>query len=592
MFDLYYTAFIILAMAFALAKEWLKPSITVFSALVLLILGGVITTDDAFVGFSNKGMITVGFLFIVSAALQSSASFEKLMHDLLGGNKVGMKKRYIRLLFPVAGMSAFLNNTPIVASLIPVVKSWAKKNNLAASKFLIPLSYAAILGGTCTLIGTSTNLIVHGMLIENGGDGISFFEITKIGLPVALVAILFMTFLGNKLLPSRKGAVEQLGEQTREFVAAVKVGREYPNLGKSIEEANLRHLQGLFLFQIIRNDEIIAPVAPEEKIQLGDRLFFTGLTDTIYDLQKTPGLQVVKDPEFDTRNLDSDQVRTYEAVVSTTSPLIGETVRDSNFRDKYNGVILAIHRSGSRVNKKVGDIIFQPADTLFILAKKGFDKKYYHSRDFSLVSPSLDIFSKPKWKGNVALILLLLMVVSAALNIIPIVLAAALTAILMVLIGIISTEEAQKSVNWGVILIIACSFGIARAIENSGLAAVVASGLIDSLGRFGPVGVVAGLFIVTSTFTWVITNNAVAALMFPVALSITRMLELDPHPFMLTLMMGASTCFATPIGYQTNMMVYGTGGYKFSDFLKIGVWMNLLVGTMVTIMIYLLFFRG
>lgn len=590
MFDIYYTAFIIIAMSIVLAKEWIRPPITVFLALILLILGGVITTDDAFVGFSNKGMITVGFLFIVSTALQSSGSFEKVIYDLLGGNKISMKKRYLRLLLPVAGMSAFLNNTPIVASLIPVIKNWAKKNNLAVSKFLIPLSYAAILGGTCTLIGTSTNLIVHGMLIENGMKGLSFFSITKIGLPVTLVAIMFLTLIGAKLLPSRKGVVEQLGEQTREFVAAVKVGAEYPHIGKSIEDANLRHLSGLFLFQIIRDNAIIAPVSPDEKIHLSDRLFFTGLTDTIYDLQKTPGLRVAKDPEFDTQNLDSDQINTYEAVISTTSPLIGETVRDSNFRDRYNAVILAIHRSGSRVNRKVGDIIFQPADTLFILAKKGFNKTYYHSRDFSLVSSSLEIFSKPKWKGNIALFLLLLMVITAALNIIPIVLAAALTAILMVLIGIINAEEAQKSVNWGVILIIACSFGIARAIENSGLASIVASGIIAFPGRLGPVGVVAGLFFVTSTFTWVITNNAVAALMFPVALSITRLLELDPHPFMLTLMMGASTCFATPIGYQTNMMVYGTGGYKFSDFLRIGVWMNLLVGVLVTAIVYFLFF--
>lgn len=587
---MYYTATIIILMSLALVREIVKPPVVVFGALVLLIIGGVITIDEAFAGFSNQGMLTVGMLFVVSAALQASGIFETLIHNLLGDHNTNPVRRYFRLLFPVAGLSAFLNNTPIVASLIPMIKSWAKKHNIPTSKFLIPVSYAAILGGTCTLIGTSTNLIVHGLLLENGLPGFEFFEITRIGLPVALIMVTLLAFASHYLLPDRRDVVTKLGEKTREFVSELKVTAEYPHLGKTVEQAHLRHLPGLFLFQIHRNDEFISPVAPDEKIKQGDRLFFTGLTDTIYDLQKTPGLQVVKDPEFDVRNLDSDKVKTYEAVISTNSPLIGQTVRDSNFRDRYNGVILAIHRSGSRVNKKVGDIVFQPSDTLFILAQKGFDQRWYHSKDFSLVSPSVEIFAKPRWKGNLALILLLVMVIAAATKLVPIILAAAIAAMLMVLFGIINVEEARKSVNWGILLMIACSFGIARGLQNSGLATLIAHNLINLLDFAYPVGIIAGLFVVTSMFTWIITNNAVAALMFPIALSITQALNVDPRPFMLTLALAASTCFATPIGYQTNMMVYSTGGYKFSDFLRIGVLMNLIIGILVTTLVYFWFF--
>ncbi|NOY59347.1 MAG: SLC13 family permease [Calditrichaeota bacterium] len=589
-FEFWYTTIIIVLMSIALTKEFYKPALIVFTALLLLIIGNVVSIDEAFSGFSNKGMLTVGFLFIVSAALQSSGAFENIILQILGNGNTSTFVRYIRFLFPVAGLSAFLNNTPIVASLIPIVKSWTKKNNLTASKFLIPLSYAAILGGVTTLIGTSTNLIIHGMLLEHGYPGFSFFEITKIGLPVAILGLLFIALVGHRLLPSRKEPIVQLDENTREFVVEMKVGEEYPNIGKSIEQANLRHLQGLFLFQISRGIKIIAPVSPEEKIKLSDRLFFTGLPQTIYELQKTPGLHVIKDTDFDLENLDSDEIKTYEAVVSESSPLNGQTVRDSNFRNRYQAIILAIHRSGQRINKKVGDIVFRPGDTLFILAKKGFDKKWYHQKDFTLVSSSLDIYSKPKWKGNLALILLLGLVLSAALNLVPIILAAAATAVLMVALRILSPEDAQKSIDWSVLLVIASSFGIGRALENSGLSAIIADALVYIFDVLGPMGVIAAIFFITSGYTMIITNNAVAAIMFPVVLTTVKFLHTDMEPLMLAFVIGASACFASPLGYQTNYMVYGPGSYRFTDFLKIGLSLNLFLGVSVTALIYFMFY--
>lgn len=589
-FPVIYTSVIIVLMTIALVKQIYKPEIIVFSAFLMLIFGKIITLDEALRGFSNKGMLTVGFLFIVSASLQSSRTLDRFISTFLGTNNKKLGTKILRLMFPVSAFSAFLNNTPIVSALIPIVKNWCKRTNLPASKFLIPLSYAAILGGTCTLIGTSTNLVVHGMLLDRGLPGFSFFELTKISLPVAVLGILFIGLMGYKLLPSRKDPIVKLGENTREFVVEMKVSADYPMVNKTVEEAHLRHLQGLFLFQINRGNKIIAPVSHEEKIFVDDRLFFTGLPETIYEIQKTPGLITIKDSEFDIKNLDSDRLSTYEVVISNNSPLIGQTVRDSNFRAKYGAVILAIHRSGNRVNKKVGDIIFNPGDTLFILAKKGFDEIWYHSNNFSLVSPSVKIYSKPKWKGNIALGLLALMVIAAALKIVPMVLAAACTAVLMIIFGIIHPDSAVKSVNWSVLLIIASSLGIGRAVENSGLASLVAKDVIKPLIFLGPIGIIAGIFFITSIYTEIITNNAAAAIMFPIALTTANILNINPRPLLITLAIAASASFATPIGYQTNLMVYGPGGYRFSDFLKIGVIMNIFVGLAVTALVYLVFF--
>lgn len=589
-FTFWYTLVGVLLMSVALALELFKPAFVVFSTLIFLVLGRVISIDEAFIGFSNKGMLTVGILFIVSAALKGSGLFEKTIYSILGNNGSKNWTKYLKLMLPVATFSAFLNNTPIVASLIPIIKKWAKKNKLAASKYLIPLSYASILGGVCTLIGTSTNLIVHGLLQQRGLDGFTFFEITKVGLPVAILSILLLSLISHKFLPTNKDPILELGEKTREFVVEMKVDSKYPMLNKTIVEANLRHLQGLFLFQINRGEKVITPVSPEEKIYENDRLFFTGLPETIFELQKSPGLHIIKDSEYDLKNIDSDRSKTYEAVVSTTSPLVGQTVRDSNFRKEYNAVILAIHRSGSRINKKVGDIVLEPGDTLFILARRGFDKKWYNSPDFSLVSSSLDFYSKPKWKGNVALLLLLGMVIVAAAEIMPMIIAAGCTAIIMILMKIVSTLDAQRSINWEVLIIIAASLGIGQALENSGLSTVLADFIVHISGKFGTIGAVVCLFTLTSTYTFFITNNAVAAIMFPVALHIAETMHLPPTAFMVVLAIGASTCFASPIGYQTNLMVYSSGGYRYSDFFKLGLIMNVFVGILVTALSFYVYF--
>ena len=589
MFEPIYTAAVLVIMTFLLIREVTKPSVILFGALLILVVGDVLTIDKALEGFSNQGMLTVGVLFVVAAAMQSSSRFEDAVLYVLG-KRSKTWTRYLRLMFPVSGLSAFLNNTPIVASLIPIVNNWAKRSNLASSKFLIPLSYAAILGGLCTLIGTSTNLVIHGMMLDHGLEGFSFFEIGKVGLPIALFGIVFFSLWGHKLLPLRKDSITQFEESTRKFVVELIVDKNYPHLGKSVEKAGLRHLQGLFLFQIIREGQTIAPVSPDEQILEKDRLFFTGLPETIYELQKTPGLNAIKDVEFDPRNIDSDKLTTFEVVLSSVSPVLGKTVRDSEFRSRYNAVILGIHRAGSRINKKIGDIELKANDTLYIMAKKNFSKKWYHSKDFALVTSSFSSYSKPERKGNLALVLMVLMVLAAVLKIVPMLVAAACAALIMILAHIISFSDAKNSVDFEVLIIIASALGIGKALLSSGLADIIANGLIDVTQGLGVIGVIAGLFIVTNLYTEFITNNAGAAIMFPIAYSISQSLGADPMPFMLIIAIGASASFSTPIGYQTNLLVYNVGGYRFSDFFKAGIFMNIAAGVIATGMIYLLYF--
>lgn len=589
-FNFYYTAFLLIVMTILLIKEWIEADIIIFATLILMILGKVISLQEAFTGFSNHAMLTVGFLFIVAGGLQKTGILNDIGKIILGRRAGSPRWKLMRLLFPVASISAFFNNTPIVAMLIPVVRSWTVKNEYSVSKFLIPLSYAAILGGVCTLIGTSTNLVVHGLMLQNGYEGMSFFEISKIGIPVAIIGLLTLIFIGYRLLPERKEPTVKLGESTREFVIAMKVGKNYPHIGKSIEEAGLRHLKGLFVFQMQRGDEVITPVTPDTDIHANDRLFFTGLPDTILELQRTPGLTLLKDTSLDLKNYDSDQIWSFEVVISPNSPLIGKNVRESNFRSRYNAVIVAIHRSGERIQSKVGDVVLHSGDTLLLLADKNFLDKWYNSEDFFLVSRSQEVHSKPQWKSVLSLIVLGAMIISMAFALLPILVSVCLTAVILLVTGCITPQDARHSVDWKVLLIIASSFGIAKGMANSGLAGFMANKLILGLGMMGVIGLLIGVYFMTSLYTEIITNNAAAALLFPIALSVAQQAQVNPRPFFLAVAMAASASFATPIGYQTNLMVYGPGGYRFKDFMRIGIPMNIFIGCLAIGGIYFWFF--
>ncbi|RMF56933.1 MAG: SLC13 family permease [Calditrichaeota bacterium] len=585
-FDLWYTAFLLILMSVFLVKEWVEIELAIFSTLLLLVVGRVITIHEAFSGFSNEGMLTIAMLFVMAGALNNSGILTQITALLFGSNNTSTTRKLLRILFPVSAISAFMNNTPVVAMLIPAIRSWANKNNYAPSKFLIPISYAAILGGMCTLIGTSTTLIVHGLMIDYGLKGMTLFEISKVGIPLAVLGVLFISFLGHHLLPEKKEPLVELGEQTREFVIELKVTPEYENVGKTIEGAGLRHLKGLFLFQIERDGNIIAPAGPDERIQVGDRLFFTGVPKTILELQKTPGLQLTKDSHFDLKQYDSSKIKTFECVISPGSPLVGKTVRESNFRGKYEAVIIAIHRHGERVQQKVGDIVLKAGDTLLVLADKTFRSRWYHSNDFYLIAGAETVPSKPKWQAYLSLITFITVILFTVLKILPLLAAVGLGVVVLIATRTITPTEVRAAVDWRVLIIIAMSLGIAHAVDKSGLAAEFANVLVQLSSNVGSLGALIGIYLVTSVYTIIITSNATAALLFPVAYSTAKAINGDPHAFAITVVIAAAASFATPISYQTNLMVYGAGGYRFSDFLKIGIPLQILTGVFAIGLIY------
>jgi di/tricarboxylate transporter len=373
-------------------------------------------------------------------------------------------------------------------------------------------------------------------------------------------------------------------ERGRDYLVEMRVEENSPLIGQNIEQAGLRHLKGLYLVKIIRGTESIAAVAPKVRLQGDDKLIFTGKVDTIRDLRNFNGLVPITGPdeEKDLKNTD----KMAEAVVSPSSPLIGTTIRNSNFRTRYRASILAVHRNGERIDSKIGDIVLHPGDTLLLLTSDAFERTWIHSQDFYLVSELPDTKRAATKQKPIALAILTLMILAATLGpylprigdtSIDMFVCAFGAAVLMLVTRCISPDEARKSLEVNVLLLIACAFGIGMALEKTGAAGYIAEGIIMGFSQFGTVGILAGLYLVTILFSAVITNNATAVLVFPIAYQTAVHLSLNPRPFAILVAIAASASFATPIAYQTNMIVHGPGGYKFSDFLKAGIPLNLLL---------------
>ncbi|MCG6156549.1 SLC13 family permease [Rubinisphaera margarita] len=567
---------VVFALFVALVKNIGPPDLLFMGATSLFALLGVITPKEAFAGFSNAGMLTVAVLFVVVAALRETGVLDFIGHHVLGRAR-SEKSVLVRLSSVIIPLSAFLNNTPIVAMFVPVVIEWARRNKVSPSRLLIPLSYLAILGGTCTLIGTSTNLVVNGLMIDNGIEGMSLFEIGKVGLPYAIIGVTYLLLFGRKLLPERKELLEQLGESRKEYMTEMLVQPTCRLVGQSVELAGLRQLPGLFLIEIERNGSVIAPVGPDDVILASDRLVFTGIVSSIIELEKIPGLVPAADVEAAAPSEPEKHRRMCEAVISESSPLVGKTIREADFRATYGAAVVAVHRGGRRVEKKIGDIELRPGDTLLMQVRPHFSRAYRHDPAFYLVSDVEDWRPVRRERAWIAVLLFAVLITLMTTGIVDTVVAATAIAFLMVACGCISSGDARRSIEWQVLVTIAAAFGVGAALENSGAATAVAELLVESTHAWGPVAALAVIYLIGSLMTEVITNNAAAVLIFPFCLETARLYDVDPRPFLMALVLSASASFMTPIGYQTNMMVYGPGGYRFGDFVRIGTPLNLLL---------------
>ncbi len=580
--------------------------------LVLVTLSGVITPTEALAGFANPAVLTIGALFVVAAGLRSTGVLDSIGNLLLGtATTVGSAIR--RLVCVVLGISAFINNTPVVAMFVPVVLTWCRRRGISPSRVLLPVSYVAIMGGTCTLIGTSTNIIVNGLLREEQDreaqrmadvrreplyarlpgfqeqmGSMTLFEIGRVGFPCAILGSAYLLLVGYRLLPNRTELVEQLDEQRREYMVEMLVQPECRLIGKSVEQAGLRHLRGLYLIEIDRDDDVVTPVTPDDVIRTGDRLIFTGVVSTILDLVQIPGLVPAADLTYEIHPKRRMGRHLSEAVVSSSSPLVGTTVRHANFRRLYNAAVVAVHRNGAQLRRKIGDIVLRAGDTLLLQTRTEFSSAFRNSRDFFLVAAVED--SKPRrheraWLaiGLVAALIVWLSVASwfqpggLAAGFGSPAIAAVAIAGLMILGRCIPAADARSAIDLQVLVTIAAALGLGRALTESGAAEAIANMVVGGAGR-NPYVLLIGFYVLTVMFTELISNAAVAAMLFPLAVALAAAGGFSPRPFAMALAMGASLSFITPIGYQTNLMVMGPGGYQPRDYLRAGLPLMLIVG--------------
>ncbi|MDN3556579.1 SLC13 family permease [Halomonas maura] len=574
---------IVVAAVFPLmALTRVGPDMVLLGALVLLVSLGVVDPQQALGGFSSSGLFTVAFMYVLVASIRETGGIDLIIRYVLGRPR-GERRALARLILPVAPLSGFLNNTPVVAAFIPAVLSWSRRLRLPAHRLLMPLSFASILGGTITLLGTSTNLVVHGLLIDRYPElAMGLFDIAWVGVPVAVVGLAYLLLVGQRLLPPRQGAAEVF-ENPREFTIEMEVDPAGPLVDRSVEEAGLRHLEELFLVEIERDGNVVSVVGPGERLKGRDRLVFAGTSAGAVELQQIRGLIPSHHGESSLQK-DFKERRLVEAVVSDQCQFIGRRIRDGHFRTLYGAAVLAVCRGGERVAGNLGQIRLQPADVLLLEARPPFIERHRQSRDFLLIS-QVNGAARPAherawlaWSILVGVVLLATTGVTSMMN------AAMLGAAASVLCGCCSISAAKRGLDTQVLLTIAASFGLGAALEGSGAAATLAGaamGLVDG----NPWWLLIGSYLVVAMLTELVTNNAAAVITFPVVMAGAESLGVSPMPFVVAVMFAASASFLTPIGYQTNLMVYGPGGYRVSDYLRVGAPLNLLSAVVAMVLI-------
>lgn len=565
--DAWVTLAVLTIMLAALVRSLMPPALAILGAVVVLFLVDVIDATEAFAGFSNPAPLTIAALYILAGAAARTSGVRRLVDRLLPGD-IPIRRALLRLLPPVLFSSAVLNNTPIVALLAPELVSWGKRRGRAVSSLLMPVSFAAILGGVVTLIGTSTTLVISGLLQETGNEPLSFFEVTPIGLPLALAGLAAVLVLAPSVLPTRTSALDISSEAMREFVIDMNVDIGGPLDGVTVERGGLRNLAGVFLVQVHRGDTLIEPVGPDLVLDGGDRLRFVGRADDVLDLHAMGGLTSTESDQFS--GFDLSRSAFVEVVVGNTSPLVGRTLKQARFRSTYQGAVVAIHRAGHRIHGKLGDVPVRTADTLIVLSDSGFKERWRDRRDFLLIAEVSDSPPANPTSSLVPVLILSVVVILAATGVLTILKAAMLGVLVVLGLRLITVAQARDSIDLDVVLVVAGGFGLAAAMTNSGLADSAARTVDRYLGSFGPLTVLIGLVAITVLLTEVVSNTAAAVMVYPVAVSTALAVGADPRSFAIAIAIAASASFLTPVGYQTNTMVYGPGGYRYGDYARLG----------------------
>lgn len=559
---------------FVFAKEWLPNDLVALGGMSVLLLCGILDEGDLGTVFSNSAPMTIGAMFILGEALTRTGAIDWIAHrfEKWAGNS--MTRAIIILAVIVVPMSAVMNNTPVVIVFLPVLMTFARSTGLKASKLLIPLSFLSILGGTITLIGTSTNLLVSGLSKQQGQPSFGIFEISGLGAAYAVIGTLYIYFIGRHLLPDRDTVSSLLdAEDTRKFSSAVEIPEDSDLVGsRLIDHPLFSNRKRTIVYEVIRGGRRVDDI-PLDAIVLGanDVLWFRATSKRLAEIQAAPGLS-----KKSGEGMQGEEIKTVEAIIGPQSPLIGKSVKQSNIRRRYGIVVAAVHRKGVNVTEGYRDMRLAFGDTLLLegpvrnivrLNKEGS----FLSLNETTISPPL------KSRMAVAVGILAAVVLSAALDFLSITSAALVGAVLVVMTGCLELRNAYKAIEWNVLFLIYGMLGIGLAMQNSGGAEWIANGVVGALGGYAPLIILAGIYLLTLVLTELVTNNAVAILMTPIAISVALAIDVSPRPFLVAIMFAASASFITPIGYQTNTYVYGAGGYRFWDFIKVGLPLSLIL---------------
>jgi di/tricarboxylate transporter len=572
-FNLYawITILTVLSMFTVLLFTKLRADLVFLGAISILFVTGVLTAKEAFSGFSSTSVVIIGVLFVVVAGLTYTGVLQWIVKHLLG-QPSSYSKAVVRLMLPVAALSSFLSNTTVVALFVGIVKMWSKKLNVSPSKLLIPLSYASGMGGVCTLIGTPPNLIISGLYAEKTGVAMNVLATTIPGLFCLFIGMLSIIAM-RKLLPYRQ-APESAFESTSEYTVELLVPSDNPHVGETVEEAGLMNVRGGNLIEVIHFDEMVSPALSDELVMGGDRLIYSGQIDEILDLKESHGLVNADHMVFTMSEVDKNrQLRT--AYVNFGSSLINKKMSGTSFEKDNNMILVAVARRGKRINEPPREVLLQAGDTLLlecpphlnIQASGSFSQVHFFDSD------QVPNIGK---KTLISTTIMIAMVTLSALNIIPLLQCAFLAAMAMLIFKCCNVDQAMKSINWEILMVFAGSVVLGVAIQKTGIAERLAFGILDVCGT-NPIVVMTAICLVGTFITEFISNTAAGAMFFPIMYEAAEKLGYEPYPFLIALMVSVSSSFATPIGSPTHMLVYGPGGYRFSDFMRIGLLMNFII---------------
>jgi di/tricarboxylate transporter len=578
--DAWITLVVLLVTFVALATERVSAAVGMAAAVGVLLLLGVVDQDEALSGLASSAPVTIAALYVLAGAATVTGALTPVIDGLMAGRspagRVPAKdaSRLTRLATATAGMSAILPNTPLVALAAPRVVTWCRRNGVSASTYLMPLSYAAVLGGVVTVIGTSTNLVVSDLLVAGGGEPLGIFEITPVGLPVALVGVLVLVITAPRLLRNRSAAYSEQPESSDTYTLALRVQPGGPVVGQTVHDAGLRSLHGVFLAGVERGGHLVT-ARPETMLGAGDICYFAGDVDDVVDLLETPGLESAEQAHLEGTG-DRPDAGLYEVVISERSELAGSTLHDVGFRARYDAAVLAIKRHDDDLPGKLGTVTLRAGDVLLVLATPEFERQWRGHHDFSVIA-SRDTSPPPRrahaW---VVLVAIIGMIGLAVFDVLDLMEASILAAVALIGLRVISVNEARRAINLNVVLTIAMSISLGTAIAVSGLAVEAARVLSDIGDPFGDVGKLVAILVTTMVLTEVLSNNAAAAVMLPIATATALEGGLDTRSMAIVVLIGASCSFLSPIGYQTNLMVYSLGGYRFTDFTRLGAPLTLM----------------